>query len=178
MIAFSNMTDNPHNVSKFNLIYETYKNTMYSVAYDVVKHPYDAEDIVQQSLIKVIEILHRIDYEDIPTQKCKNLIIIITKNTGIDFLRKSTHTPYPLETVDHYTQCKSTEELYIETSDYEHLIKSISSLDEKHKEILRLRILYHLSSKEIARILNITEYNVNTRYMRAKKALRDKLKGV
>ena len=95
MILLFDMIDNPDDLSKFQQIYEKYKNTMYYVAYDVTKNTYDAEDVVQISLIKLIDILYKIDKQDISKPRCKNLMITITKNTAIDFLRKSKHDPVP-----------------------------------------------------------------------------------
>ena len=72
---------------------------------------------------------------------------------------------------------KSVEELYIETEDYQELIAVINELDEKYRDVLRFRLLHHLTAKETGRILNVTEFTVNTRFMRAKSMLNEKLKG-
>ena len=56
MIILCDMIDSKENLSKFHRIYEKYKNTMYIVAYDISKNSHDAEDIVENSLIKVIYI--------------------------------------------------------------------------------------------------------------------------
>lgn len=176
MILLS-MIDGEEDLSKFRHIYERYKNMMYQVAFNVAKNQHDAEDIVQLSLIKLIDILYRIDESEVETPRCKNLLITITKNTAIDHIRKANHAPIPYETVEKTEAGRSTEDLYIETEDYKTVIQLINELDDKYKEILRLRILHHLTSKETAQILNITEYNVNTRLSRAKKVLAEKLKG-
>ena len=48
-------------------------------------------------------------------------------------------------------------------------------MDDKYRDVLRLKILHHLNSKETGKILNISEYNVNVRFMRAKAILARKL---
>lgn len=175
MIILCDMIDSEKELSKFRRFYETYKNTMYSVSYDITKHEQDAEDIVAESMIKVISILHKIDKESIGKTKCKNLAITIAKNTAIDYVRKKEHEPIPVETVEFYQNDKSTEELYIDMENYQELIECIGSLEDKYKDVLRLKILYRFSSKEIAVILNITEANVNMRFSRAKKILRERM---
>lgn len=65
---------------------------------------------------------------------------------------------------------------FIEMESYREVILCIDQMDEKHREVLRLRILHHLNSKEIGKILNINEYNFNVRFMRAKQILAKKLK--
>lgn len=60
MLLFS-MVENEKDLSKFQRIYDQYKNMMYWVAYDITKNTHDAEDVVQLSLIKLIDILYRIE---------------------------------------------------------------------------------------------------------------------
>lgn len=56
MIILCDMIDRDEDESKFARIYSLYKYTMYSVAYDMSKCVEDAEDIVEESFIKVIGI--------------------------------------------------------------------------------------------------------------------------
>ena len=177
MLLFS-MVENEKDLSKFQRIYDQYKNMMYWVAYDITKNTHDAEDVVQLSLIKLIDILYRIEEEEIGRSRCKNLLITITKNTAIDHLRKASHAPIPFETVEKPDTSRSAEDLYIETEDYKKLIQCIDKLDEKYTEVLRLRRLHHLSARETAKILNISEFNVNTRLLRAKRLLAELLREV
>ena len=177
MLLFS-MVENEKDLSKFQRIYDQYKNMMYWVAYDITKNTHDAEDVVQLSLIKLIDILYRIEEEEIGRSRCKNLLITITKNTAIDHLRKASHAPIPFETVEKPDTSRSAEDLYIETEDYKKLIQCIARLDEKYTEVLRLRLLHHLSAREPAKILNISEFNVNTRLLRAKRLLAELLREV
>ena len=151
MLLFS-MVENEKDLSKFQRIYDQYKNMMYWVAYDITKNTHDAEDVVQLSLIKLIDILYRIEEEEIGRSRCKNLLITITKNTAIDHLRKASHAPIPFETVEKPDTSRSAEDLYIETEDYKKLIQCIDKLDEKYTEVLRLRLLHHLSARETANI--------------------------
>ena len=177
MLLFS-MVENEKDLSKFQQIYDQYKNMMYWVAYDITKNTHDAEDVVPLSLIKLIDILYRIEEEEIGRSRCKNLLITITKNTAIDHLRKASHAPIPFETVEKPDTSRSAEDLYIETEDYKKLIQCIDKLDEKYTEVLRLRLLHHLSARETAKILNISEFNVNTRLLRAKRLLAELLREV
>lgn len=177
MLLFS-MVENEKDLSKFQQIYEQYQNMMYWVAYDITKNTHDAEDVVQISLIKLIDILYKIKEEEIGQPRCKNLLITITKNTAIDHLRKASHAPIPFETIEKPDTGRSAEELYIETEDYKKLIQCIDKLDDKYTEVLRLRLLHHLSAREAAKILNISEFNVNTRLLRAKRLLAELLREV
>lgn len=179
MIIFCDMIDNEKNMSKFEKIYHKYKNTMYCVAYSLTKNAYDAEDIVEDSLVKVIEMLHKIDDDVIDKQRCKNLMITIAKNTAVDFLRKMNHGAVPLESIAD-TESTPIEtgpaELLIKVEDYKNLAECINKLGDIYKDVLYLRIFHQLSSREAAKILNISEANVNTRLKRAKRMLYQMLK--
>lgn len=170
MIFLAAMIDNEKEQSKFDRIYNTYKNMVYAVAYDVLKNVHDAEDTVQISFIKVIRLLPRIDENDIDTLKFRKLMIIIARNTAIDLLRKAKILPIPCEEIEAET-LQDAEELYFKTEDYKNLVRCLNELNEGYQDILRLKLLYRLSAKEIAQILNITEVNVNVRYIRAKRRL-------
>ena len=170
------MIDGKENLSKFQRIYEKYKNTMYSVAYDILKNSHDAEDIVETSLIKVIDILNKIDDDEIGSSRCKNLMITITKNTAIDYIRKSENGPVPYDNIETQRSYKSAEELFIEMERYRDVILCIDQMDDKYRDVLRLKILHQLNSKETGKILNISECNVNMRFMRAKVILAKILK--
>lgn len=175
MISLCSMIDSEENLSKFQRLYEKYKNTMYSVAYDILKNSHDAEDIVEDSLIKVIHILNKIDPADIDKPRGKNLMITIAKNTAIDYLRKVKNSPTLCDYIGEKYGEQNIEELYIEAEDYNDVVRCINEMDDKYRDVLRLRVLYHLSSKEVGKILNITEYSVNMRFMRAKTILAKKL---
>lgn len=179
MINFCDMIDNEKAMSKFEKIYHKYRNTMYYVAYSLTKNAYDAEDIVEDSLVKVIEMLHKIDEDTIDQQRCKNLMITIAKNTAVDFLRKMNHEAVPLETIEdtEFIPLETgPEEMLIKVEDYKNLAECINKLGDIYKDVLYLRIFHQLSSKEVAKILNVSEANINTRLKRAKRMLYQMLK--
>lgn len=169
------MIDGQEAMSKFRHLYERYKNTMYSVAYDISKNVHDAEDIVEISLIKIIKILNTIDSDDIDKPRVRNLVITITKNTAIDYWRKKDNQVITCDQIENIQYDKTAEELYIDMENYREVISCINTLDDKYKEVLRLKVLHDLNSKQIGKLLNITEQNVNVRFMRAKSILLKKL---
>lgn len=175
MIILCDMIDNPTDLSKFQRIYERYHNTMYLVAYDILKNVHDAEDTVANSLIKVIGILNKIDADDIDKPRGKNLMITIAKNTALDHKKKVENKIIPKESVEDHGLDSGVETLYIDTENYKELVECINELDDKYRDVFRLKVIYELSSREIGDLLNITEQNVNMRYMRAKAMLKKKL---
>lgn len=175
MIILCDMIDTPENYCKFQRIYNRYRNTMYCVAYDILKNVHDAEDVVEVSLIKVIGIINKIDEEDIDKPRGKNLMITISKNTALDHKKKFENKIIPEEDIELHRTDKSAEDIYVDMENYQELMKCINELDDKYKDVFRLRVIYELNSKEISNLLNISEQNVNIRFMRAKAKLRQKL---
>ena len=111
MIILCDMIDRDEDKSKFARIY-LYINIQCIPLHMIYRSCVeDAEDIVEESFIKVIGILKKIDEADIERPRCKNLMITITKNTAIDFIRK---TEKEIQYIEAVQASKSVEELYIE----------------------------------------------------------------
>lgn len=171
MIIFCDMIDNPQDREKFDIIYDTYKSSLYKLAYSIAKNQCDAEDIIQISMIKLINVLYKIPKDEIMSFSCRGLLISIVRNTSFDLLRRRRHIPIPVETLYDPATLASAEDIYIQSEELKTVIKYIDELPENHREVLRLRIFYQLSSKETAEIMCISEANVNTMLGRARKQL-------
>lgn len=176
MIAFAAMIDNEKDESKFYRINEVYKHTIFSVAYDITKNYHDAEDVMTDTLVKIISILDDIDEDSIETKRCKNLIITIAKNTAIDLYRKKKREMEALEKLDTYNATAGVEELIIHVEQIQEVIDAINKLDDKYRDVLYLRALHDLPAKKVGALLNISEVSVNMRFMRAKQMLAKRLK--
>lgn len=63
--------------SKFELIYRQYRNLMYYAANQILHNSSDAEDVVHQAFLKIVEILDTIS--EIKSHKTRSLIVTITE---------------------------------------------------------------------------------------------------
>lgn len=63
--------------SKLSILYDTYENKMYSIAYSILNNVEQAEDAVQDAFMKLIPYLHKI--KNIDNLKTKGLVILTTK---------------------------------------------------------------------------------------------------
>lgn len=171
-----NAPGNDAETPKIVRIYEMYKNTLYSVAYDVTKNIDDAEDVVNETMAKVLGIINRIGNEEIGTKRCRNLMITIAKNTAIDVLRKKKRQAMIIERKKDEISMKSTEDLYLDMENYRFLVECIGKIDEKYRDTLRLRLIHGLSPKEVSSVLNISEAAVNMRVMRGKRLVGEMIK--
>ena len=86
MLIYLAMIDSPDGKSKFETIYHKYRDVMFYAAYKILLDACDAEDIVHESFLKIIDILDTIKDTDIPQTRA--LVVIICEHKAIDLYRK------------------------------------------------------------------------------------------
>ena len=155
--------------NKLELLYGFYENKMYGIAYSILNNVEQAEDAVQDAIIKLIPYLENINR--IESFKTKRLVMYTIKNIAIDRYRRN-QKEYQLftegfenkefiESKDAIPSVKSVEDRHLVT-------QILSTMPDKYKEIIQYRCFYELSYKEIALILSIGEDTAAKRYERAK----------
>jgi RNA polymerase sigma-70 factor (ECF subfamily) len=154
-------------------LYHQYVGNIFHSVIRIVKHKLEAEDIVQNSFIKIFKHLKYFKGNGNLEGWMKRIAI----NESLDAIRKSKKAKWI--SVDAYPMELPTEG----TSDWEGI-----SMDSIHKAIKKLpdgcRIVFNLyllegySHKEVAEILRISESTSKTQYRRAKSLLRMTLKTV
>lgn len=173
MITFATLKESEEGVNKLKEIYIKYKKLMYYIAIDILKDAHESEDAVQNSIIKLVNYIDRID--DINSNKTKHLIVTIVKNASIDIYRKKKKT-FPSD-IDKFSNLIESEDiplddLVIKLGEAQKLSKKIAELKNEYADILTLRYYHEFNNKEIANILNITNGNVRIKLYRARKALK------
>ena len=145
---------------------ERYSNNLYKIALSYCKNKYDAEDILQNVFIKLLQSEEEFQSDEhlkrwlirVTVNCCKDYCSSFWKRrmTGLDEARRE------------YVQEFST----LEQSElYEQVLK----LPEKYRVVIHLYYYEEYSVKEIAEILEIKETTVQTQLMRARKKLETKL---
>lgn len=141
-------------------IIDKYTKMIYRIAYIYLKNVGDAEDIVQEVLIKYF--MNDKEFND--EEHEKNWIIRVTvnlcKNIKLSGWRKHV---VPLE--NKYLELQTEEQYRI----FEHL----DHLKKKYRIVVQLFYYEDLSIERISKILGITESNVKTRLNRARKDLKE-----
>lgn len=162
---------NGHEASLEELIIR-HKTKVYTSIYLLVKDTYLAEDIFQDTFIKVINTLKAGKYNE--EGKFLPWIIRIAHNLVIDHFRKVKRTPLvtTVEGFDIFEVLKfydeSTEDRIIREQSYSDLRKLIHFLPSEQKEVLIMRHYGELSFREIA---DITGVSINTALGRMRYAL-------
>ena len=86
MFLYLAMIDSDADKSKFEILYSEYKNLMYYTANHILRNSNDAEDVVHQAFLKVIEILDTISSPR--CHKTRALLVTITEHKAIDLYRE------------------------------------------------------------------------------------------
>lgn len=169
------MLDTEEEKDKFTRIYEDYRQFMFYVANKVLRDEGLAEDALQESFLRVVNNLHKIDESDVP--KTKGFLKIIVKNVAVTMLLKVSK-----EVPDEDFQEGLLDEAFLPEVEAEkrdmrnHLIAAIARLKPEHQEILELVYFHDLKIANAATICGITPVTARKRVQRAKLELRTYLR--
>jgi RNA polymerase sigma-70 factor (ECF subfamily) len=165
----------------FAELVEMYKDKLYHLGYRMLNQRQEAEDVVQETFLRVYTNLERYD----ENQKFSTWIYRIATNLCIDRLRKRKPS-YSIdaelndsEGTDWHALLASddaspeTELILSETQ--AHIREAIQSLPEKYKSVVVLRYLHDMSLQEISDILEMPVTTIKTRVHRGREFLRKKL---
>ncbi|MFQ9516591.1 MAG: RNA polymerase sigma factor [Eubacterium sp.] len=150
-------------------VVDAYANTVYRIAYSYCKNKSDAEDIVQNVFLKLLQSDVKFQDEEHIRKWLIRVAANETKNLCKSFWKKRM---VPLENSDVTPQYQFNSK---ENSD---LYDTVMELPYKYRIVVHLYYYEDYSVKEIAEILNIKETTVQTQLMRARKKLKVKLKEV
>lgn len=160
------------NESSLELIINRHKNKVYSYILMVVKSPQIADDLFQDTFIKVINTLKSGTYNE--EGKFIHWVMRIAHNLVIDHFRKKKRLPIK-ETSDERDifeliniKTESIEDLLITDQIHKDLKVLINYLPEEQKEVLIMRHYVGMSFKDIA---EETEVSINTALGRMRYAI-------
>ena len=148
------------------------KNQLFRLALRITLNRFEAEDIVQDTLIKVWN--RRSDWEDIDSIEAFSLTIC--RNLSLDRIKKKENDNNSLEDVKGVEPLSSSnpQDRMIQADRVNLIRQIVDSLPEKQRSCMQLRDFEGKSYKEIAVILDITEEQVKVNIFRARQAVKHK----
>lgn len=155
----------------FSALYHEYYPKIYKYTLYRVGDHHTAEDLVSEVFEKVL-----LKYHTYNPQKAKfsTWLFTIANNTLINHYKKNNQAqPMALEKMDSKYRL---EDLVFEKELRETLLKAIMCLNDRQRDLIALKFGAHLTNREIAQILNLSESNVGTILYRSLKQLKDILK--
>lgn len=153
-------------------LYDTYADAIFRFCYFKTGDKDIAKDLTQDTFIKVYKHILKTGEE---VQNHKSFIYIIAKNTVIDFWRKSKSINENQLPEGFFDSIEGEDK--IETLiDYSVFLLLLNKLSESDREVILLRYVEDMSSKDMAKLLNERENTVLVRISRAKEKLKNLLK--
>ena len=149
-------------------LYERTKTAVYGLAISIVKHPQDAEDVMQDAYIRIYEGSGK--YR--PQGKPMAWIFTITRHLALDKVRANPGRELPLE--DEWIPDPKAD-FSESTLDKMVLQTVLEELSEDERQIVILRSVEQLKHREIAQILGIPLGTALSKYRRSLSKLRKKL---
>lgn len=150
------------------------KNILYRLALRITCNNAEAEDIVQDTLMKVWNRRERWDEIDSIEAFC----MTICRNLALDRMRKMDNHNSSLEDDLHETP-SATRNPYEEMNQKDRIQlvrRLVDSLPEKQRTCMQLRDFEGKSYKEVAEILQISEDQVKVNIFRARQTIKQRFK--
>ena len=149
---------------KFEIMINKYHDLLVSIAYSYMRDNFYAEDIAQESFIKLYRARKRFENEE----HIKNWLIRVTINECLDALKNKTNEL--LIDNEYINNLSDTSDA--DKGKNEDIYSCICSLKDEYKTIIILYYYDNYSLKEIANILKISESNASSRLVRARGKLK------
>ncbi|MFN0214214.1 MAG: RNA polymerase sigma factor [Saprospiraceae bacterium] len=150
-------------------LYGLYSRAMYNTALRMVRHPHDAEDLLQSVFVEVFTKLESFRYESSIGAWIKR----ITINKCINFL-KSRKLALTELTANH-DRAEQVEQAHESNLSVEKINRAIGQLPDGYRVVFSLYAVEGYDHEEIGQILGVTEATSKSQYSRAKAKLREML---
>lgn len=156
----------------YNQLYERYAGTLYGIIFKIVTDTSTAEDILQDTFVKVWKNINNYSAEK---GSFFTWLLNITRYTAIDYLRSKQHkqkTKTQTTTDNEYIQ----EAIYtVNNVDNSSLKGLVAKLEPKYREVIDLVYFWGYTQDEVSKILNMPLGTVKTRARMGLQILRNNL---
>ncbi len=151
---------------QFEVIYKAYQKQMLYVAEGVLHNRADSEDAVQNALIRISRQVKCLPENE---TALRAYVLTAARNAALDLLPKQRR-----ETDIEDVIAPAPDDLFAQlaaSQDYGRLLSTIKHLPLKYREVLMLRYVQDLETKQISRLLNRSKATVQKQLARAKALL-------
>lgn len=173
---FFMLIENYDDLLKVEQLYNDYRYLMFVKANDILHNESLAEDVVQESFIRVIKNLHKTDENNCP--RTRNFLVIICENIAKNIYKKNKRLVSFGEEFDKEDAEGMGDSLdfVIDNESYHRLLDKIDSLPSVARDVIHMKAAYNCSPSEIADLLDIPLETVKKRLYRARKMLSEYLR--
>lgn len=161
---------------------ESFSPKIYRLVLRMIDDPFEAEDVLQETFLNAFRAIQKFEGRS----SIGTWLYRIATNQALMHLRKKSPTlvsfDEPIPVLDDPEQireladwCCLPEEEFMTTETKNQLKEAIKELSPALRTVFILRDLHHLTTRETAQVLDISESAVKTRLLRARLQLRDSL---
>jgi RNA polymerase sigma-70 factor (ECF subfamily) len=158
----------------YSKLYKKFRGPVFNYLFERLGDQIVAEEITQEVFLKAYRFRRSFN----PQFRFSAWIKAIARNTLADWVRKNKKIEISNEDSDesaaHFSG-NNPETTLIEQVDRTRIRQAINTLTELQKKVIFMRMIQHLSYREISKFLNIKRGAVKSLVYRAKNALRKKL---
>lgn len=143
-------------------VIDKYSDTVFRVSFQYVRSKQDAEDVLQEVLLVLLDYLHHAEFQS--DEHLKAWLIRVAINKSINFVkhnaRRRKHEQSAFDNIHIPTQY----------DDLDYALCKLSAID---REVIYLRYYEGYQVKEVAELMSLTEKAVFKRLSRARMKLKD-----
>ncbi|MDR1526315.1 MAG: RNA polymerase sigma factor [Dysgonamonadaceae bacterium] len=153
----------------FKRIFLPFHKKLYRMAYRFLENQADAEDMVQETYIKLWQ--KRLELESLLNPE--SFAVTLLKNSCLDFLRKVRPEWLPVYEIA-LAAPESLAEQIENREQLEHIQQIVDQLPEQQKQVVELKIWDNLSDEEIEQRTGLKKGNIKVIVSRAKKTIKER----
>lgn len=146
---------------QFRALYRHYFPRIYAYVAARVGRKHDAEDVVSEIFVKVVEALNRFEYRG--EGSFTAWLFRIAHNHVVQFYRRQGRSAQAIS-LDDVPQLRSDlpspDEAYLQKERFARLLEMLDTLSPRRQEIISLRFFGELRNQEIAEVLGLSEKTV------------------
>lgn len=147
-------------------LYEQFAPKMLGVCYRYARSADDAQDMLQESFIRVFQNLHQYKFEG----SFEGWIRRVVVTTSLNFLSRNKHVDLQESLNDRELDALEQPEIF-DRLEHLDLLSCIRKLPQGYATVINLHAIEGFEYKEISELLGITESSVRSQYARARAQL-------
>ena len=153
-------------------LYQLYAKAMYNMCYRMMNNQMEAEDLLQEAFTEAFMKLDSFRYESTFGAWLKRIVV----NKCINEIKRRKADLNFVEDMSLFNEREENED-YNATLNVNDIKKAMTQLPNGSRVIFSLYLLEGYDHREIAQILNVSESNSKSQYMRAKRKVKEILEG-
>lgn len=152
---------------EFEILFCRLRPAIYKMAYGVTNSEDDAEDVAQDTLLKLWSMRDKLE----GYRSTEALALVMSRRMSIDKLRQRKNVP--LEDVDRLDLSPTPEEVMMHKEAEAEMDMRLQQLPDREQAVLRMRHIDGLEIGEIAKLIGTSEVNVRVAISRGRRRIKD-----